>query len=175
MSHGCGVARTAPSNTHDCLSRCPPRPHCCSLPQYEFYQYFINVEDAVVGDYLRMFTMLPLSAAAVDSDGEVSDAEEAGLTIDAIVEAHEEDPEARLAQTVLASEVTRLVRGDDAVTSAQMCSAVLFGGAVDGINVSDLDTLEREVPTTALPRDRVVGSSVIDVAVAVGACKSKGE
>lgn len=76
---------------------------------YRFYQWFINVPDADVVAFLRLFTFLPL--------GEVEKL------------AHEvaERPQEREAQRVLAREVTRLVHGPAALEEAERTTRVLFG------------------------------------------------
>ncbi|GII24412.1 tyrosine--tRNA ligase [Planosporangium mesophilum] len=87
---------------------------------YALYQYFINVDDATVGQLLRIFTFL--------------DREE-------ILELEKETaerPAARTAQRRLAEEVTRLVHGEEETRAVIEASKALFGRG-------DLSTLP---PTT---------------------------
>jgi tyrosyl-tRNA synthetase len=87
---------------------------------YALYQYFINVDDATVGQLLRIFTFL--------------DREE-------ILELEKETaerPAARIAQRRLAEEVTRLVHGEEETRAVIEASKALFGRG-------DLSTLP---PTT---------------------------
>jgi tyrosyl-tRNA synthetase len=87
---------------------------------YALYQYFINVDDATVGQLLRIFTFL--------------DREE-------ILELEKETaerPAARIAQRRLAEEVTRLVHGEEETRQVIAASQALFGRG-------DLDALP---PTT---------------------------
>src|SRR5262249_6197823 len=70
---------------------------------YAFYQYFVNIEDALAGQMLRLFTFL--------------DREE----IDALEKETAERPAARAAQRRLAEEVTRLLHGPD--ETAQVIAA----------------------------------------------------
>jgi len=76
---------------------------------YAFYQYFINVEDALVPQLLRMFTFL--------------DREE----ILALEKETAERPAARAGQRRLAEEVTRLVHGEAETRQAVAASRALFG------------------------------------------------
>ena len=69
------------------------------LPSYDFWQYWRNVDDRDVGRFLRLFTDLDL--------GEIARLESL------------EGSEINHAKTVLANEVTRLVRGDEAATLAE--------------------------------------------------------
>jgi tyrosyl-tRNA synthetase len=76
---------------------------------YAFYQYLVNVEDAVVGQLLRMLTFL--------------DREE----IAALEKEAAERPAARVAQRRLAEEVTTLVHGADETRQVIAASQALFG------------------------------------------------
>jgi tyrosyl-tRNA synthetase len=76
---------------------------------YAFYQYFINVEDALVPQLLRILTFL--------------DREE----ILALEKETAERPSARAGQRRLAEEVTRLVHGEAETQQAIAASQALFG------------------------------------------------
>jgi tyrosyl-tRNA synthetase len=66
-----------------------------------FRQFFLRTTDADVEKYLKMFTLLPVEE------------------IDAIVQEHEIQPEHRLAQKLLAKEVTLMVhRSESQLLSA---------------------------------------------------------
>ena len=80
-------------------------------PSYQLYQFFVNTSDADVARFLRLFTMLPLSA------------------IDEAVAAHTVAPQRRLAQRLLAREVVDLLHGLGHGKDAETVSDVLFGGA----------------------------------------------
>ena len=88
------------------------------LPAYDFWQYWRNVDDADVGRFLRLFTDLPLD--------EIKRLE--GL----------EGAEINAAKVVLANEVTKLVRGDDAAVRAEATARETFAGSGAG---EDLPTL----------------------------------
>lgn len=88
------------------------------LPAYDFWQYWRNVDDADVGRFLRLFTDLPLD--------EIKRLE--GF----------EGAEINAAKIVLANEVTKLVRGDDAAVRAEATARETFAGSGAG---EDLPTL----------------------------------
>ncbi len=102
---------------------------------YQFYQFWINVDDRDVGRYLRFFTLL---------SREDIEALEANLA------AH---PERREAQRALARDVTTRVHGDAAAQSAARVSAVLFGGSPNALTLDDLLSLSREIPFVSVKRE----------------------
>ena len=89
------------------------------LPNYDFWQYWRNADDRDVGRFLRLFTDLPLD--------EIARLEQL------------EGAEINHAKTVLANEVTRLVRGEEAAKLAEKTAAETFAGGGAG---ADLPTLE---------------------------------
>lgn len=89
------------------------------LPNYDFWQYWRNVDDRDVGRFLRLFTDLPLDEIA---------------RLETL-----EGAEINHAKTVLANAVTTLVRGSEAATTAERTAADTFAGGGAG---EDLPTLE---------------------------------
>lgn len=124
---------------------------------YDFYQFFVRTADADVGRFLRIFTFLPL--------------DEIRLLEEQVVK----EPEKREAQKRLAEEITRMVHGEHGLKVALGASAVLFGEAMDDLRAEDLISIFANVPSVELPISRVADVPAIDVAVAAGLCKSKGE
>ena len=88
------------------------------LPSYDFWQYWRNVDDRDVGRFLRLFTDLPLDEIA---------------RLEAL-----EGAEINSAKTVLANEVTKLVRGTEAAALAEKTASETFAGGGAG---EDLPTL----------------------------------
>ncbi len=124
---------------------------------YDFYQFFVRTEDADVIRFLKIFTFLPLDQ------------------IEAIAQEMAVSPEKRLAQKTLAEEMTRTVHGAAGLAIAQRASEVLFGGSMEGMKAGDLITVFANVPSRELPVASVKEAGLLDVAVAAGLCKSKGE
>ena len=119
---------------------------------YAFYQFWLNVGDADVIDYLKVFTLLDRA------------------TIEELEQSTAANPGARQAQKVLAHEVTVIVHGTERTESVERVTNVLFGGAEFGsLQSDDLDTLAGEIPVVT------VGSSLIDVLVGSGVVASGGE
>jgi tyrosyl-tRNA synthetase len=75
---------------------------------YEFHQFWLRTDDAVVGTYLRFFTWL--------SHEQIEELERATA----------EHPERREAQRALAREITTLVHGEGIATEVERGAAVLF-------------------------------------------------
>jgi len=117
----------------------------------------VRSTDADVVRFLKIFTYLPLDE------------------IGALDEQLRSAPERRAAQKKLAEEVTRLVHGEEGLRIAQRASAVLFGGALDGLSVDDLLSVFANVAATEREGSRVAGCAVVDLAAETGLCRSKGE
>ncbi len=119
---------------------------------YQFYQFWLNVDDEGVIDYMKIYTMLDKS------------------TIEAIAENHAVNPGARSAQKALAREVTDIVHGTKRRESAERVTDVLFGGSnTKELSDEDIAVLAHEIPT-ALP-----GNSVIEALTSSGVVSSNGE
>ncbi|MBA4766726.1 MAG: tyrosine--tRNA ligase [Porphyrobacter sp.] len=90
------------------------------LPAYDFWQYWRNVDDRDVGRFLRLFTDLPLD--------EISRLEVL------------EGAEINAAKVVLANEVTKLVRGEDAAARAEATALETFAGSGAGEDLPSIAT-----------------------------------
>ena len=90
-----------------------------SLPGYDFWQYWRNVDDRDVGRFLRLFTDLPLDEVA---------------RLEAL-----QGSEINAAKAVLASEVTTLVRGREAAAAAQATADATFAGGGVGQDLPTVD------------------------------------
>jgi tyrosyl-tRNA synthetase len=126
-------------------------------PVYQFYQYFVRIDDADVIRLLNIFTFLDPS--------EIAELEKSLA----------QEPEKREAQKRLAAEITRMVHGEDGLRIAQKATEVLFGGSLEGCSADDLMTIFADVPSADLTRAEVNGANVVDVVAASGLCSSKGE
>lgn len=111
---------------------------------YEFYQFWINVDDRDVQRFLKYYTLLPLEE--ITRLGALQGAE------------------LRQAKEALAFEVTALTHGADAARAAQNTAHALFDGEGE---------LEG-VPETAIPQVRLAtGVPVVDLLVETGLAASK--
>src|SRR5882757_545487 len=122
---------------------------------YAWYQYFVNVGDADVGGFLRMFTFL--------------DREE----LDDLAEQTEQRPQARAAQRRLAEELTTLVHGADETRRVILASQALFGrGELRELDQGTLRAALAEIPsaTTTL----AAAPTIVDLLVDSGLVASKG-
>jgi tyrosyl-tRNA synthetase len=121
---------------------------------YKFYQFWLNVDDEGVGDYLKIYTLL-------NKDEH-----------DKVMTEFESNRGARHAQKTLAYEVTKLVHGKDSADSVVRITAVLFGGADIGtITPKDLQQLTSELPSGSVK----VGDTIVQVLVDSGLASSSSE
>jgi tyrosyl-tRNA synthetase len=120
---------------------------------YTFFQYWVNVDDADAGRYLRFFTFLPHEE------------------IEALATATVERPAAREAQRRLAGELTTLVHGPEETAKVVAASQALFGRG-------ELRELDPAVLAAALHEASYVDvsaplPSVIDLLTATKLCPSR--
>jgi tyrosyl-tRNA synthetase len=113
---------------------------------YEYYQYWINTEDADVERFLALFTFLPMERVR----------ELGGLT----------GADIRRAKEVLAFEATRILHGDEAALQAREASRKLFGKGI----------VTEAVPTTELGAVELrSGIPAPELFQRVGLCRSRSE
>ncbi len=126
---------------------------------YQFYQYWINVEDADAGRCLRFLTELPHEE------------------IESLDAAREANASARESQRRLAEEVTRLVHGDSGLAAARRATDIFFGAEIDRLSDAQLIEIFADVPSKTLPRSRLDGGGlgIFDALVEAGLAKSKSE
>lgn len=122
---------------------------------YEFHQFWLQVDDTVVGWYLKMLSLRPIA--------ELDDELEAQATA----------PERRIAQRALADELTTMVHGAQAAAVARDAAAILFGGDALTASVDVLAAVAAEVGRTTVPTD-VLGDPV-ELLVTTGLAASKSE
>jgi tyrosyl-tRNA synthetase len=124
---------------------------------YQFYQFWINTDDRDVERYLKLFTFLPL--------------EEIGSALGE----HARDPGKRIAQRLLANDLTTRVHGAGAAEQAIVATTTLFGpGVVTGIDelIKRLEHMpSRRVSRANLP----AGLPLVELLVASGLAKSKAD
>ena len=127
-----------------------------TLP-YELHQYLINVDDRDVERLLLQLTLVSVS--------EISE----------LMAEHHKSPEDRSAQQRLATEVCRLVHGDDEAEQAVLATQGLFGS--ESTSEESLEALRGIVPETEVRASELIQAeeSLIDVLVLSGLCSSKGD
>lgn len=120
---------------------------------YQFYQFWINVDDQDVVRFLKYFTFLPREE------------------IDCLEEETKLHPEKREAQKILAKEMTVLIHGEKAYEEAEKTSQALFYGNVKSLSKKQIQEALANVPSVALKEpDRM---KLIDFLIAVGVSPSK--
>ena len=116
---------------------------------YDYYQYWVNTDDALVGEYLRKFTFLL----------EEEIAELTAVSGDAL----------REAKQVLAFEATALAHGIDEAERARDAARALFASRTHSAD-------DPSLPTTTLTRaDLGDGFILADAFIAAELAKSRGE
>lgn len=120
---------------------------------YHFYQYWMNVSDADVIDFLKRLSFLTKPE------------------IEALEEKVKTQAHLREAQTALATELTELVHGKDGLESAQKITSVFFNGAWDSLSESELSIALSDAPSLNL-EGKVL---LIDALVEGKICSSKRE
>lgn len=125
---------------------------------YQFYQYFLRVEDEVVGGYLRSFTWIE-EDELVELDRATS-----------------ETPEKRKAQAALAFAVTSLVHGGEVAKQVKIASKALFSDEILGLPADVLELAIADAPTTLVPLQTIgEGVALVDLLCLAGLAKSKSE
>jgi tyrosyl-tRNA synthetase len=109
---------------------------------YQFYQFWLSMDDADIGRYLRYYTLLSRTE------------------IEALDAATMRAPEKRAAQTALARDVTRRVHGEAALAAAEQVSEFFFGG-LDPRELTDeaFAILRAEAPFTEVDSAAVASES----------------
>lgn len=105
---------------------------------YEIYQYLINADDSKVLEYLKVFTFL--------TKEEIED----------IMKRHEEKPELRLAQKILAYEVVKDIHSKEDADTAVKISESLFTGNIKELTDSEIELAFKGVPTYNVDEDIIL-------------------
>jgi tyrosyl-tRNA synthetase len=126
---------------------------------YQFYQYWINVDDADAGKCLRLLTDLNHSE------------------IELLDIARINHPDKRDSQRRLAEEITRVVHGETGLQSAQRATEIFFGAEISDLNDSQLAEIFSDVPSKTISRSRLSDGTlnIVDALAESGLAKSKGE
>jgi tyrosyl-tRNA synthetase len=126
---------------------------------YQFYQYWINLDDADCGKCLRFFTDLSREE------------------IEALDATRAANAAARESQRRLAEELTRTVHGDEGLAKAVRASGILFGAEIQKLGDAELNEIFADVPSVELPHSALAapGLGILEALVKAGLAKSNGE
>jgi tyrosyl-tRNA synthetase len=116
----------------------------------QFYQFWINTDDAGAEDYLKVFT-------EADKD-----------TINEIISKHRQNPGLRLAQTSLARAVTSLVHGEDEMKVAETVTGYITGKQPIGEAENVLEVIRKEIANVKTSD----AGSIVDALAATGLASS---
>jgi tyrosyl-tRNA synthetase len=130
---------------------------------YEYYQYWVNVDDADVKRFLALFTFLPMEEIAV---------------VDAL-----SDARLNMAKAVLAFEATRITHGEEAALASWKASVEAFGVRPVEQGLFPSSTIPRTgaadsaaIPTVEKGRETLAaGIPAFELFHEVGLCGSRSE
>ncbi|MCC6492362.1 MAG: tyrosine--tRNA ligase [Pirellulales bacterium] len=126
---------------------------------YQFYQYWINVDDDDAGRCLRLLT--ELSREEIES-----------------LDKHRAiEPARRESQRRLAEEMTRLVHGQTGLAAARRATDIFFGAEISQLSDAELGQIFADVPSRLLTAAALQspGLPIIDALCEAGLAGSKGE
>ncbi|MCG8616726.1 MAG: tyrosine--tRNA ligase [Desulfobacterales bacterium] len=132
---------------------------------YEYYQFWVNSDDADVARFLALFTFLPM-----DEIETVKSLEGADLN---------------KAKTILAYEATKICHGEDEAVKSLKAAATVFGSIEVPEGLLPSATIPRgkhsagadeSVPSSTYSKEDVIGTKpVVDLFCETGLCKSKSD
>ncbi len=123
---------------------------------YKFYQFWLNIDDESVIDYLKIFTLL-------DKD-----------EIDELSNAFDGERGARLPHKKLAYEVTKLVHGTDQAAKQKNIADALFGSKpVLELTEAELAAISEELPTIMATVGDLLASILVSGQLAVSTTEAR--
>ena len=120
---------------------------------YKLYQFFVNVEDSMVINYLKIYTFL--------SREEIEEYERK----------NNEHPELREAHKALAREIITFLHGKEEYERAEKLAQSLFNNKFEDLTKQDIADLFDEQDMKKVDTD----ISIVDMVISVGAASSKRE
>ncbi len=125
---------------------------------YQFYQYWMNIEDSEVLKLLSLMTDLTREE------------------VEEIVAAHSAAPEKRFGQRRAAEEITRLVHGDEGLAAAQKATEIFFGAEIKDLKDDQLRSIFKDVPSAEFTRAELEeGIGLGDALLKAGLAKTKSD
>ena len=122
---------------------------------YELYQYFINISDSLIINYLKYFTLLSKEE------------------IETIEKEHRENPELRIAQKALTKEIITFLHGEDEYNKALNTSESLFNKSITELTLDEILNNFKDVPQFKFLFNNSI--PILDFLVDKGICSSKRE
>jgi tyrosyl-tRNA synthetase len=110
----------------------------------QFYQFWINTDDASIEDYLKYYSLKPKEE------------------IEQLIAAQKANPAARATQTALAEELTQLVHGGQSTGQSQTATRYLTSQAsISEASTGELEEIRQQIPSLTSR----IGGSIIDTLV----------
>jgi tyrosyl-tRNA synthetase len=120
---------------------------------YEFYQFWLNIPDADIIDYLKRLSMhTPEEITGYEKAMEVA-------------------PEKREAQKALAQELTEIVHGSEGLAKAERITETFFHGDIMSLAPEEI----KEGLADAAKCEITDETGILDALIKAGACSSKGD
>jgi len=116
---------------------------------FQFYQFWLNQPDEMVGKYLKFYTFLSV------------------FETDALLEMHGRNPGKREAQNMLAYLVTEIVHGKETAKRVAVASGAVYGTTpLHELSTDVLATVRKEVPSIAITPGSLVTEALIAASLA---------
>ena len=120
---------------------------------YQLYQFFVNVEDSMVIDYLKIYTFLSKEE------------------IEELARKHAEHPELREAHKALAREIITFLHGEEEYEKAVNLANHLFNNKFNDLSKSDIEDLFKGQEIKSIESN----VNMVDFVLNIGIAKSKRE
>lgn len=118
---------------------------------YKFYQFWLNIDDEMAKDLIKIYTFLPQDVIAE------------------LTTQHEAEPASRLLQKTLAREITTIIHGQERAEAVVQASRILFTKGEFTLTDDVRQVLAGELPVVP------VGTRVVEALVQAGVAGSNGQ
>ena len=118
---------------------------------YKFYQFWLNIDDVMAKDLIKIYTFLPQDVIAE------------------LTAQHEAEPASRLLQKTLAREITTIIHGQERAEAVVQASQILFTKGEFTLTDDVRQVLAGELPVVP------VGTRVVEALVQAGVAGSNGQ
>ena len=115
---------------------------------YDFYQYWINTADQDVINRLKQFTFLNKEQ------------------IEELEKSLNNEPEKRLAQKVLAEEITKLVHGEKELKKAVKVTEALFSGDVSDLDIEEIEMGFSNLDSIEVTEEKLLIDCLVELQIA---------